>query len=378
MILFSKYIDRNWRIFLSLILIWDIAVIYASRIHFNIGIDYDDDFSRYYQNYLDIYDGISGSLNVWGSGIEIGLGVFYKILSIALPRLLPHQLLFVTAFSICAIFYVWLEVHITKLIPFIQRAALIAFAMFIDVFIESLGLTRQAFSSVILLYALTSKNINIKFLFLAIATSFHTSAIFIFILFHIVKYYPRVSLIFILIAIFAFMSNASYINTNIEELIITLKEYLPIKIYAYLTHYIDANGWNLYYMRYIPIMKAIFMFGAIFSFFVLMPKDKLANEYKYIVTISFMIFLLQFIPARIVFLFTHILFYFLLFIAFRKFFYLVFPIFFFYFIKRFYTLFIGSYLDSNVSSLFFSYPLPEQIHFRSKAHPCHLQLCKVF
>ena len=346
----SKYISKTKRIFFSLALIWNIAALYASKIYFHVALDFDDDFSRYYQNYLDIYDGLSGSLNVWNSANEIGLGVFYKILSLLLPRLLPSQLLFITALCIASLFYIWLEMYILGNIPKAQRACLVAFAMFVDVFVESIGLTRQAFACVFLLFVFNSKNLSIKILFLIVATMFHTSSILVFALFLVVRRYPRICLCILLLLFFVFVDYASFINTHIRDFALILKDYLPSKLYTYFISYIDTNGFNLYYYRYLPIIKVIFMIGAIFGFFALNPRDKLAIEYKYIASISFIIFILQFIPTRIVFLWSHILFYFLCFVAFRRVFYLVFPAFFFYFLYRFYKLFIH-----QDSPLFFSY-----------------------
>lgn len=64
----SCFITKECRILLSLTLYFNIAVIYGSRLYFNIAPDFDDDFSRYYQTYLDVYDNIDGAFGVYGGG----------------------------------------------------------------------------------------------------------------------------------------------------------------------------------------------------------------------------------------------------------------------------------------------------------------------
>lgn len=168
----SATINTHYRILLSLTLVFNIAVIYSSRLYFNIATDFDDDFSRYYQNYLDIYDNISGAMFVWGGGFEIGLPLFYKLLSLFLPKLIPQYLLFFTALGATSLFYIWCEYYGTKWVKPHQKAALIAFACFIGIFLESLGLTRQCFASIFCSLDFSHIQKDSKYYFLRVLLAF--------------------------------------------------------------------------------------------------------------------------------------------------------------------------------------------------------------
>ncbi len=357
MIGLSRYITKEYRILLGLILVFDIAVIYGSKVYFNTATDFDDDFSRYYQNYLDIYDGIENAMFAWGGGFEIGLPLFYKILSLIFPRLLPQSVLFLTALSVGLLFYIWLEVYAIKLFKPYQRAALVAFAMFIDVFMESIGLTRQCFSSVFLLYAIFSKNIPHKLLFFIIASFFHISAILVFAGFYCLRYFPKVSLFIFTILLVVFIQDSSGLNSMFNATANTLQNFIPQKIFIYFSkHYTDPEGWDPYFYIYAPIMKLILMFCIIFSMYVLLPNDKLARYFRNVVAVCFVIFITHIFPTRSVALVTDLLFYFIAFIAFRRFFNLTLLFFFPYFLKRMYFWLSSDFVPDKASWLFFSYP----------------------
>lgn len=357
MVSLSAYITREFRIFLSLTMIFNIAVIYGSKVYFNTAKDYDDDFSRYYQNYLDIYDGISGAFFVWANGYEIGLPIFYKILSLVFPKLLPQQVLLITAFTIGLGFYLWLEIFILKIFKPYERSILVAFTLFIDIFFISLGLTRQCFATIFLLYAFSVKKIPLRFIFLAIAVSFHLSSIFVFIAYHFIKNYPRLSLSCILLFALFFMQDSANINSSINTFALFFKDYLPQRITTYFTHYIDTNGWNLYTLIYMPVMQIILMFCVIFSFFVLNRGDKISQHWRILALICFIISITKIFPERSTYIITSMLFYFVVFIAFRRFFTLTLFFFFPYFLKRMYYLLTARdvYGDS-ASYAFYSYP----------------------
>lgn len=189
MICFSAYIPKSFRILLGLTLCLSIAIIFSSRLYFNLAPDSDDDFSRYYQNYLDVYDNLPQAMTQWGGGYEIGLPVFYKLLAIFLPKLPPQYVLFYTALFATLLMYIWLEKYGSKFVKNYQKSALIAFSLCIIVFLSTLGLTRQALASIFLLYVFFVKSPYLKLVFFLIATSFllklnpHCFSVLCFILF---------------------------------------------------------------------------------------------------------------------------------------------------------------------------------------------------
>lgn len=358
MIGLSKFITKEFRILLGLTLVFNIAVIYASKLSFHVGLDFDDDFTRYYQNYLDIYDGISGAMFYFGGEFEIGLGVFYKILSILFPKLLPSSVLLFTALSVCLLFYIWLEVYILKYFKAYQRAALVAFCMFLDIFMETIGLTRQCFSTIFLLYAFSSKDWRGRVGFLAIAMIFHISAIFIFTTFYVIKYFPKVSLFLLLCFTLFFMQDSASVNATINGIALFLKGFLPDKAITYFTYYINDAGFTPYYFVYMPIMKFILSLCVLFSIFMLCPKDKILKHFKMYILICFFIYFTHILPSRSVFLLTNMLFYFVVFVSFRRFFNLTLFFFFPYFIFRMYKWLISPDVATDYTSthLFFWYP----------------------
>ena len=357
MICFSAYIPKSFRILLGLTLCLSIAIICASRLYFNLATDSDDDFSRYYQNYLDVYDGLSGAMTQWGGGYEIGLPVFYKLLAIFLPKLPPQYVLFYTALFATLLMYIWLEKYGVKLVKNRQRAALVAFSLFIVVFLSTLGLTRQALASIFLLYGFFAKPIHIKLLFFLIAASFHLSSVWVIALFYIVYYLPKISLIIFTIFFITFTISSSFINSHLVESATFLYEYFPNRTVEYFLSYISANGYNPYYLIYTNIMKNILMCCIVFTLFVLIPNDKLLKRFKVLILIAFIVYITNVVPGRIVMSLCETLFYFITFLVFRHFFTLTLLFFFPYFLKLMYGLLTsGDHPETRAMELFFSYP----------------------
>lgn len=357
MVGFSAYIPKNFRILLSITLCLSIALIYASRLYFNLATDSDDDFSRYYQNYLDVYDGLSGAMTLWGGGYEVGLPIFYKLLSILLPKLPPQYVLFCTALFATTLMYIWLEIYGQNFVTDKQKAALIAFSLYIGVFMETLGLTRQALASIFLLYGFFAKPIHIKLLFFIIAASFHLSSIGIIALCYIAYYFPRLTLAVFVAFFIAFIIGASFINTLLVESATFLYKHFPSRIVEYILHYVNANGYNPYYLIYTNIMKSIIMLCIVFTLFVITPNDTLLKRFRVVIVIAFVIYITNIIPGRSMMLVCDTLFCFIIFVVFRHFFHLTLVFFFPYFLKLMYNyLFSGDHPETRAMELFFSYP----------------------
>ncbi|WP_334092643.1 EpsG family protein, partial [Helicobacter typhlonius] len=329
----SATINTHYRILLSLTLVFNIAVIYSSRLYFNIATDFDDDFSRYYQNYLDIYDNISGAMFVWGGGFEIGLPLFYKLLSLFLPKLIPQYLLFFTALGATSLFYIWCEYYGTKWVKPHQKAALIAFACFIGIFLESLGLTRQCFASIFLLFGFFAHTKRFKILFFACAIGFHLSSILIIVLFYTLYYFPKLSLCIALTFFVVFVGDSIFTNSLLRELAPFLDIFLPSKLASYFTYYVSAHGYDPLTLKYIPIIKVILMCCVIFCLFIITPHDKLTYKYKTLILVSFGIYMTNIVPHRIVSLVCIMCFYFIVFVILRRFYKLALLFFFPYFLK---------------------------------------------
>lgn len=355
MISLSSCITREYRILLSLNLIFSIALLYGSRLYFNIAPSYDDDFSRYYQNYLDVYDNIPQAMFVWGKGYEIGLPVFYKMLSLIFPKLVPQYVLFFTALSVALLLYVWLETYGVRYVRQEQRAALVAFSLFVGLFVESLGLTRQCFASVFLLYGFFIRPIYWKILFFAIALSFHQSSIFVIILSYFFYYFPRLGLLLFTGFLAFFISNSIIVN-------LSLKEFTPIfkslgNVGLYFAAYIDSNGYNPLSLVNTNIIKVILMMAMCFVLYIVDPRDKVTRNFKTIILVCCVVYITHIFPVRIVMIVCDLTFCFILFVIFRHFFKLTLFFFFPYFLKLMYNYLINTDSpETNAIELFFSYP----------------------
>ncbi|WP_147289261.1 EpsG family protein [Helicobacter sp. MIT 99-5507] len=356
MIGLSSYITKEYRILLSVNMVFNISMIYGSRIFFSQTFNYDDDFSRYYQNYLDIYDDIHGAMFVNRNGYEIGLPIFYKIISLIFPKLFPQNLLQITTFVMVILFYIWLEIYVIKYIKNSQRAALIAFSLFFSFLMAIIGLTRQGFSCVFLLYAISNKDVRLKLLFLVISCLFHMSSLLVFIGFYIIFKFPKLSLCLFGIFLLLFLNNSYLINTSIIESGKSLYAFLPQQFFEYSTYYIKPI--YSFDMFAHSVMKILLYLYILFSFFILNPNDKLIKHYKIPILICFIIYFMQIIPTRFFMVAFDLLFGFLLFLASRKFLMLALILLIPYFLRLMYLLimYVETSFQGEPLSYFYSYP----------------------
>ena len=357
MICFSAYIPKSFRILLGLTLCLSIAIIFSSRLYFNLAPDSDDDFSRYYQNYLDVYDNLPQAMTQWSGGYEIGLPVFYKLLAIFLPKLPPQYVLFYTALFATLLMYIWLEKYGSKFVKNYQKSALIAFSLCIIVFLSTLGLTRQALASIFLLYVFFVKSPYLKLVFFLIATSFHLSSIPIVLACYVLYYFPRFSLVVFMGFFSAFLISSALINSHLVDGANLLNGIFPNRVTSYILYYVSANGYNPYYLIYTNIMKNIIMCCIVFSLFVINANDKLIKQFRVLILVAFTIYITNIIPGRVVMLIGDTLFCFIIFVVFRHFFSLTLLFFFPYFLKLMYGLLTsGDHPETRALELFFSFP----------------------
>ena len=346
----SKFITKGFRISLSLLLAFNIALLYASRLYFNTAPYYDDDFSRYYQNYLDIYDGIQGAMVVWGNEYEVGLPVFFKILSFFLPKLTPQYVLFFIALSIAILFYIWLEKYGSKFVKDNQKSALIAFTISLSVIVDSAGLMRQGFASMFLLYGFFCKPIHLKIIFFAIAIGFHQSSALVIALFYAIYYFPRSSLTIFLVIFILFMTN-NFVDIG------PILQNISSRIGDYFKYYLDGKSYNAMSLIHTNIIRIILMICILFSLYIVNYRDKLTCKFRILILISFTIYIAHIFPTRSVMLVNDILFYFILFIVLRR--YLTFMLLFLfpYFLRIMWNFLIANERPETLPiELFFSYP----------------------
>lgn len=170
---------------LGLLLIIFIATVVASR---QFGVSPSDDFAgSYYPVFIQIAHGNRDALFEYGQGIEVGLPFLWLLISFFQPDISSTGLIFLTTFMSMGIFWVWLEVYGLEGIDNQNRATVIAIVLLMCSFFLSSQLVRQFFSSVILLFAISGKNLSTRIIFLIIASFFHLTAFPIYIFFHLAK-----------------------------------------------------------------------------------------------------------------------------------------------------------------------------------------------
>lgn len=356
LIALSAYIKKEYRILLSLTLIFNLSVIFASKSHFVRILNYDDDFARYYQHYLDIYDGISGAFFIWGNGLEIGLPIFYKILSMFLPRLSPILLDLISNICFFLGLYSWLEIFMLRYFPKEQRAMAIAFSFFMPL-LGVMGLARQAFASIFLLYAICVKGYKLKAIFLFIASIFHLSSLIIFIGFFVIRKFPKISLAIIFAYIAIFVYNSVWLNKIVLLAVESIAKFLPQKIYIYFKAYISQQGQNLFFLAHLSGTQIITSIAMLFSLYFFNYNDPLAKSIRPFFLICVINEFVNFIMGRTFFLLNEVLFYFIFFVAFRRLYILMIPFFFIYALRYFYLILSKNpHLQKNNIVYFYFYP----------------------
>lgn len=357
LIALSGVISREYRILLGVTLIFNLSVIYASKAHFVHILNFDDDFARYYQHYLDIYDGIEGAFFIWGNGLEVGLPIFYKILSLIFPRLSPILLDLISNFCFLGGLYAWLEIFMLKYFPKEQRARCVAFSLFMPL-LGVLGLARQAFASIFLLYAICVKKWRFKTLFLVIASAFHLSSMLIFAAFYIVRIFPKISLALILAYCFAFLYDSVALNNLVLSAINYISDFLPHKVAIYFKAYTSKQGQNLFFLAHLSGTQVFLSTLTLFSLYFLCRNDPLARSIRIFFLLCVINGFVNFIMGRTFFLLNEVLFYFVVFVALWRFYLLIIPFFFIYALRFFYLAITKNphLLDREATLYFYSYP----------------------
>lgn len=153
------------------------SLIYSSRI---LGfVSGDDFFNQYYPLYQSIGNPQMADTQTFGGGLEIGLYVFFYIIKNIYSGGQEYVLFCITFFCL-ALFYIWIEKFFVKTIEPSKRSLCIASAIaFFGLFVTT-QLTRQAISTVFILYTIsffTQGDKKKSLAALIIAGTFHLTAL---------------------------------------------------------------------------------------------------------------------------------------------------------------------------------------------------------
>lgn len=185
LIIFSELITKRNRIYLSFCSSLSLAIIVSSRAY---GISISDDFANsYYNNYLGICNGDFGNLFAYGAGIELGLPLFFLLISLIIKNASPSLLIFFVAFLCSTAYCIWVEIFGLACFEDKRKALVTAYSILMLGLFYSSQLSRQFISSILILYALFSNNNKSKYAFLLLGIIFHLTAILTYVVALVLK-----------------------------------------------------------------------------------------------------------------------------------------------------------------------------------------------
>ena len=170
LIVFGSGFQRWHRIFVSVVVIFAGAVLFGDN-------ECKSDCLVYYDTYEKLLKSESRAFFVFGNGIEIASPILFWLVGKTIGHLDPSHFTMALIFVGGLLLYIWLEVYGLKQVVQRQKAICIALVLlFFDFFFAGF-LTRQMFSSIMILYAITAQRQESRFLFILLATLFHTTAL---------------------------------------------------------------------------------------------------------------------------------------------------------------------------------------------------------
>lgn len=154
------------------------VAIYSSRL---VGNIYGDDVANeYYPLYQKMLNGGDVFDSGFGGDIEFGLPLYFKIISFFLPHLDENGIIFCISALCCLLFYIWIELYFFKEVEIKNKSLLIASIIIFFGFFVTTQLMRQAISTVMILYAISSyrQGARIKsVIYLFFGSIFHLTAL---------------------------------------------------------------------------------------------------------------------------------------------------------------------------------------------------------
>lgn len=210
------------------------SFLYSSKVDENF---INNDFEEYYKNYKAFFDLNEDKLkNILQFGFEEirepGLGFLHFIIHKAIPQLNIEQLLFFHITLISILYYFWLKKILKKFDGHKKNLVFVTCIIFFGIAACN-QITRQMYSSIFILYALTSRKFSSQSIFLFLGTLFHLSAIIIYLVLFFCK--KKVTKFF-----FSFFGILIFFYLN--DFLIFLSKYFYIGKLA--NFYIDQDSAN--------------------------------------------------------------------------------------------------------------------------------------
>lgn len=154
------------------------VAIYSSRL---VGNIYGDDVANeYYPLYQEMVNGGDVFDSGFGGNIEFGLPLYFKMLGFLMPHLDENAVIFSVSALCCLLFYIWIETYFFKEIEIKNKSLFIASIIVFFGFFVTTQLMRQAISTVMVLYVISSYRqgkTGKSIIYLTLGAIFHLTAI---------------------------------------------------------------------------------------------------------------------------------------------------------------------------------------------------------
>lgn len=170
----SRDLPAPVRRLLGLVMIVAVSMMMSSR---PVSGDGSDDLLGYYDLYLEYSSGDFERLFQFGGGLEVTLPFLFCLWGLVLPPLSPNGLMLCLTLTSAVLFWLWVETTFYGRRRPAADAALVGAALLLFNVYFSTQLARQFLALVVLLYACTATTTPRRLVFLALAMSFHLTAL---------------------------------------------------------------------------------------------------------------------------------------------------------------------------------------------------------
>lgn len=290
---------KVFRIPFAILAIVNASIMVSSRSYF---LSKSDDFSHYYESYVDILNGAGIFEKQYAGGLEFFLNIYFKIIGFFFGNVSIPHLLFLVSFLCSILFYIGVEKLLIKKFDTSLHPLIVASAFLFFPFLLTTQLMRQMIASGFLLIALSySFNCFKGKFFLLLATISHSTSLVLYFLYKVLFFGEKKSK-WIISGVLLFISLLSF---GFFNFIVGLSLPLVGDIFSKANYYLnkeDLNFWNDSLLKYAIIMILMYpFFGykkdryivelfyfSMFCYMILLPLASLSSRF-FLVTNSFLL-----------------------------------------------------------------------------------------
>lgn len=261
----SKPIPRPVRLILASVMVIALSMMTGAR---QFSAEDSNDINGYYFIYQMLFEGNWDYITHFGGGIEVGLPLLFYFYALFLPSLSVNGLMFCMALTSSFLLLTWLEKTFYTGAD-LRSPALMGFCILLLNLYFSTQLTRQFFSLIFLLYAFSAHGRIKQWSYVALAATFHLTAIPFYMLFRLLRigFAGWVSVIALL-----------FLFSHFFQFIISSLDILPAVIIEKLIYYIGNN--EEYTLADITSLRMISLLCGISLLVLITAGFKPANEAK--------------------------------------------------------------------------------------------------